>query len=235
MNQDSPRNDALDCPPIQSSLSAADIDGFFRSVGDAVTLELDLSNVSPDKRPLYTEEWPKERLAIPNSPFDFIGYHVVASRRASLSNKGQRAHKGLMLFDQKPSPVNEGYIQFTFGWIEEAIVQFTIFAPSNRRATDLMKWLQNLIVKYHDLYGFFRARGIDYLVFSERLEDALEKTESQELYTRSLQFVVRVQNLLTVEAKSLESIQLNLRMKDGGEIATYSLPTESSSPNLGAE
>ncbi len=227
MNQDSPRNDALDLPPFQSSLSAADIDGFFRSVGDAITFELDLSNVSAGKRPLYTEEWPKERLASPNAPFDFIGYHVVGTRRASLSNKGQRSHKGLMLFEQKPSPVNEGYIQFTFGWIEEAIVQFTIFGISNRRATDLMKWFQNLVVKYHNLYDFFRARGIDYLVFSERLEDAIEKTENQDLYTRRLQFVVRVQNLLTVEAKSFESIQFNLRMKEGGEVSTYSLPTES--------
>jgi hypothetical protein len=227
MNQDLPRLDALDLPPTQSSLPAADIDGFFRSVGEAITLELDLTNVAANRRPIYTEEWPKERLAKPNDPFDFIGYHVVGSRRASLSNRGQRAYKGLQLFNEEPSPVNEGYIRFTFGWLEEAIVQFTIFATSNRRSTDLMKWLQSLLIKYHNLYDFFKARGIDYLVFSERLEDAIEKTENQDLYTRRLQFVVRVPNLLTVEAKSFESIQFNLRMKDGGEVSTYSLPTES--------
>jgi hypothetical protein len=215
---------AFDLPLLRSSLPAVDIDGFFRAVGEAFTTELNLANVAEANRPLFLEEWPKERLAKPGIPFDFFGYHVVLSRRASTSNQGYRAAKGLTLIEQKPSRTNAGYTSFTFGWLEEAVVQFTVFAQSNRRATDLMKWFQALVTKYHTIYDYFKARGVNYFVFHQRLEDGIEKAENQDLYTRRLQYVVRVQNLLTLEAKSLESLQLNVGLRKDGEIDTITLP-----------
>jgi len=218
------KDGAFDLPFLRSSLPAVDIDGFFRAVGEAIKTELDLANVSNDKRPLYLEEWPKERLAKPGVPFDFFGYHVVLSRRASTSNQGYRAAKNVTLIEHKPSRVNAGYIEFTFGWLEEAVVQFTVFAQSNRRATDLMKWFQALVTKYHVIYDYFKARGVNHFVFHQRLEDGIEKAENQDLYTRRLQYVIRVQNLLTLEAKSLESLQLNVGTREDGEIVTMTLP-----------
>jgi hypothetical protein len=86
-----------------------------------------------------------------------------------------------------------------------------MFAPSNRRATDLMKFFQSVIEKYK-LADFFKAHGIHHFVFERRLEDTIEKTENQDLYTRRLQYTVRVQNLMTFEAKSLDSLHFNVGM-----------------------
>jgi hypothetical protein len=74
-----------------------------------------------------------------------------------------------------------------------------------------MKFFQSVIEKYK-LADFFKAHGIHHFVFERRLEDTIEKTENQDLYTRRLQYTVRVQNLMTFEAKSLDSLHFNVRM-----------------------
>src|ERR1035438_798999 len=109
-------------PQLWPSKPAVNVEGFFRAVGDAQKDYLDRFQIDPSVRPLYTEEWPKERLAEVGKPFDFIGFHVVRSQRASESNTEYKAFNGLRLAEQLPSEREAGYLNENYLWKEEAVV-----------------------------------------------------------------------------------------------------------------
>ena len=213
-------------PQLRSTYPAVNVEGFFRAVGLAQTDYLDRFKIDPDSRPLYTEEWPKERLALVGQPFDFIGFHVVRSQRSSTSNDSYIPANGIRLVEQQRDPAVADYIQEDYMWTEEAIVQFTIFSQSNTRASAVMSWFVALLLFYHH-QKWFQAYGVNYMVFQGRLEDTLEKSQNQDLYTRRVQFRVRVQNIFNLEAKTLETFTFNLGLKDGSSTTPISIPATS--------
>jgi hypothetical protein len=213
-------------PQLRSSKPAVNVEGFFRAVGDAQKDYLDRFQINEAERPLYTEEWPKERLAEVGKPFDFIGFHVVRSQRASNSNTEYRPANGLTLVETQPSEKEAGYLEENFMWTEEAVVQFTIFSQSNARATDVMQWFVALVL-YYAHTKFFFARGVNYLVYQGRLEDTIEKTQNQDLYTRRVQFRIKVQNIFNLEAKTLETFSFNIGLKGGSSTTSISIPATS--------
>ena len=68
------------------------------------------------------------------------------------------------------------------------------------------------MIEKYKLADFFKAHGLHHVVFERRLEDTIEKTENQDIYTRRLHYTIRVQNLMTFEAKSLDSLHINVGM-----------------------
>lgn len=111
-------------------------------------------------------------------------------------------------------------------WKEEAVVQFTIFSQSNARATAVMQWFVALVLFYaHN--KFFFARGVNYLVYQGRLEDTIEKTQDQDLYTRRVQFRITTQNIFNLEAKTLETFNFNIGLKGGSSTTSISIPVTS--------
>ena len=213
-------------PQLRSSKPAVNVEGFFRAVGDAQTDYLDRFQIDQALRPLYVEEWPKERLAEVGKPFDFIGFHVVRSQRASESNSAYTPFNGLRLAEQLPSEREAGYINENYLWKEEAVVQFTIFSQSNARATDVMQWFVSLVLFYaHN--KFFFAHGVNYLVYQGRLEDTIEKTQNQDLYTRRVQFRIVTQNIFNLESKTLETFSFNVGLKHGSSTTSISIPATS--------
>lgn len=201
-------------PQLRSTYPAETLDSFFRIAEMAQTDHLDRNHIALEARPLFVEEWPKERLAQAGKPFDFIGFHVVRSQRATNSNNGYVPFKGLRLVESEPSPENAGYLAENYMWEEDGVLQFTVFSQSNQRATDVARWLLSLILFYNH-NKFFAAYGFRNLVFQGRLEDTIEKTQDQDLYTRRIQFRVTSQNIFNLEAKTLETFTLNVGLNGG--------------------
>ena len=57
---------------------------------------------------------------------------------------------------------------------------------------------------------FFRARGVQYLVFNNRGEDTFSREFGQELYIRTLEYDVRLELLHSYETKDFESVGIQL-------------------------
>jgi hypothetical protein len=89
-----------------------------------------------------------------------------------------------------------------------------------------MQWFVSLVLFYaHN--KFFMARGVNYLVYQGRLEDTIEKTQNQDLYTRRVQFRIVTQNIFNLESKTLETFSFNVGLKHGSSTTSISIPATS--------
>lgn len=161
-------------------------------------------------KPVLVKEFPKTREGKFDDKFDVILYKVCGSRIASTSNGSPRRPTGLSLLRVVDHPSMAGYKQVMVGWQEEVSVEFTVLAKSNQRADELATWFHRMIMVYAHGMMFFKSRGINYLVFQERLEDSMTKDFGQELYKRPLRYNLRLDLQDTAAAKTWDSLSVRV-------------------------
>lgn len=202
----------LSPPRVRSSRPAADYTGFFQALKQAFDLHTKSTQVPDDWKPLLAEDYPKERTGAGfDHAFDVILFHVVEAAPAATSNDGSRRPQAPVLRETRKHPGKAGYHQLTFGWKEEALVQFTLCAKSNAQANRMVPWFQRFLMAYIYGYQFFASRGVEKFYFLRRLEDTTTQKYGQELYVRSLQYHVRLNFLDECEVKDLESVHITVR------------------------
>ncbi len=197
-------------PRLRSSLPAVDIQGFFKAVEDALKLHLASSKWPEGTKPTFVHSFPKARLIQPDDPFDVITFSVGGSEMAATSNDGSRIPRGPQIRDKVARKVKYGYDNVTMAWKEEVAVVFNIWSKSNRRADDMVNWFHRFMMKYGAIYKFFMARGVDRFQFVKRGRDEVENAEGQEVYKRSLVYMIRIEYVDVLEEKLLETINLNV-------------------------
>src|SRR3954471_8667380 len=111
---------------LRSSQPAVDIDGFFSSVDDALKLHLKQAHWPEGTSPTYVHQFPKERVAKADDPFDVISFHVGGALMAPSSNDGQRVPVAPSLREVKPNPGQLGYNTPSIAWKEMVEVVFEI-------------------------------------------------------------------------------------------------------------
>jgi hypothetical protein len=200
-------------PKLRSSQPAADHDGFFKIVGDIVTLHGEEQAV-PSAYPLkYVEEYPKSRESDGfDHAFDVILFRVVSSCPAPTNSAGT-AQQGLRRFESRPHPTKARYHLITEGWWEDTIVEFQILSKSNRSANQLAGWFHRGLFQYAYAMKYFQARGVEKFKFVGRLEDDVTKDYSQELQRRRLRYAFRLTFLMTYEAKDLEMLHVGIQQE----------------------
>jgi hypothetical protein len=197
-------------PRLRSSLPAVDIGGFFKAVDEALNLHLGSSKWPEGTKPVLVHSFPKERITKPDDPFDVITFSVGGSEMAATSNDGSRIPRGPTLRDKVVSKTKYGYDNVTVAWKEEVAVIFNIWSRSNRRADDMVNWFHRFMMKYGAVYKFFMARGVDRFQFVRRGRDEVENVEGQEIYKRSLVYMIRIEYVDVLEEKLLETVTLNV-------------------------
>lgn len=208
-------------PPLRSALPAVDLLGFLEAVQQALALHIKASGAPEGKAPLLVHDFPRTREGHIDTAFDLISFHVVSSERAGTDPSGRaRIPNGPQLRQDQKHPGKAGYRKETWAWTEDAVVQFTVWAKSNHRAEALANWFHRFMMTYTWVLKFFKARGIELLVFEKRVEDKVESREAQELYTRGLQYRLRIECLFTLEAKELEFIREQITNTTSGETDT---------------
>lgn len=193
-------------PPLRSSEPAADIQGFFKAVGEALDLHVKTAGAPDGIAPVYVHSFPKERLSKPGTPFDVITHHVSDGSMAATSNDGSRIPREPALRQRKPHPTKAGYNLCYQGWWEDVTAVFTIWSNSNENADELANWFHKFLMRYAYFYGFFKARGISQFRYVRRMEDTTEDREGQELYVRRLAYRFRLEYLDTFEERQLTDL-----------------------------
>lgn len=196
-------------PRMRSSLPAVDYDSFFVAVAEALKLYMDGERIPEKDRPLLVHEFPKTRNGEFDKSFEVILFRIVESTPAGTDPNGRdRKPKGPWLREVTSHPSKLHYQQVTFGWWENVIVEFTILAKSNRRASQLTLWFHRFMMRYAFGYKFFRARGVEDFRFVSRGEDTYNKSYGQELFERSLRYQARLEFLDVFDAKTLEVLEI---------------------------
>lgn len=197
-------------PRVRSSKPAVDYARFFQVLQEALDLYAKSTQVPDELKPLLVEDYPKNRQGKFDHSFDVITFSIVEAQPAAMSNDGSRRQQAPMLHDYRPHPTKAKYHLVTFGWKEEATIQFTVHAKSNARANELAAWFQRFLMAF--IYGvrYFASYGVEKFYFLRRLEDAVIEKYGQELYVRPIQYHVRLNFLDHVELKDLEFVQLDI-------------------------
>lgn len=197
-------------PPTMSSQPAVNHLTIFESFRAMFEYALASIQWPPADKPILVQEFPKEREGRFDHQFDVILYRVLHSETATVSNKGVVKPTGIAIRSVENHPEKAGYKRIVLGWQEMVTVEFTVLAKSNRRADELVTWLHRTIMLYAHGMKFFKARGVNYLVFKERLEDKMTKEYGQELYVRPLRYDLRLDLLDVADAKVLESVSITV-------------------------
>lgn len=211
---------------LRSAQPAADQDGFFKAVGEALVLHSKEQAIPSEWNLTYVEEYPKNKMGEFDHAFDAVLYRVVSSKPAGMDRTGNGViPKGLMRFNAGPHPTMARYHLVAEGWWENTTVEFQILSKSNATANQIAIWFHRFLMQYAHSMKFFMARGVQNFVFAERLEDDTTKDYGQELYRRRLRYSFRLAFLLNSEAKDLESIHVEARALTPGSNAAS--PVES--------
>lgn len=206
-------------PPLRSSQKAADIDGFFKLVDQALDLHIKTTGAPEGAVPVYVHSFPKERVGQKDQPFDVITHHVMEGGMAATSNDGSRVPRGPVLRDRRAHPEKDGYNLCVNGWWEDAAVVFTVWSRNSEVADRMTVWFHKFIMRYANFYDFFKARGVQQFRFVKRLEDGVEDREGQELHHRRLVYSFRIEYLDTFEERQLTSVSVNVKGCDPVELS----------------
>lgn len=211
--------DGFSLPPSRSSLPVVDYDGFFDIVTEAMQLHMDSQQLAEDRRPILVREYPKERLAEMDKGQEFISYaiHHVSMGGTATDGVGRVPRKPV-LRESVSSPDKSFYVRETYGWWENVVVEFTIWAKSELRASQLALWFHRFMMRYGTVLEFFRARGVQNFRFEERLADRFHQETGQELSTRCLRYSIRIEFLETYEKKTLEVVNVQVPESEPIEI-----------------
>jgi hypothetical protein len=200
-------------PPLRSSKPAADINGFFQIVGQALVEFIKTEGAPEGTVPVYVETFPKERLSEPDTAFDVILFHVVSGEMAPTSNDGATVPRSPMLRNVARIPSQAGYNLAQYGWWENYTVEFEVWSKSNSVANSLAVWFHRFLIRYAYYYKFFEAFGVQQFKFAGRQEDKSDEKENQELQIRRLRYSFRLEFLDTFTERQLTDLTLNFTIK----------------------
>jgi hypothetical protein len=194
---------------------------FFDAVESALKLHEDSTRMPDTLRPVFIEDYPKEREGKFDNSLDVILWAVDASTMAPNSNDGGRIPNGIMMLGQQSCPDKAGYLTQTWGWRELMTARFTVYAKSNERVNELTAWFHRMMMIYAFGYKFFQARGVTYFKFLKRERDELSTDFGQTLYRTHLLYQVRLDLRNAYEAKTLDTAEVSLGMRRGGEVEAF--------------
>lgn len=214
----------------RSILPSVDWSTFFKAVNDCFNLHLQTYGPPGEKKPIFTADYPKENNGNFTTGFDVISYSILQSVRAATdpSNK-RRVPKGPTLRESRPHPTKERYSLVTFGWWEMMVPRFTITSLSRDRADEVTMWFHKMMMRYIFDLSFFKNHGVQYMTFKERGPDTFSKAYGQELYSRTLDYNVRLELLVPYEVKDLESINIQIG-DDGPDVTNIDLDEQYTIP-----
>jgi hypothetical protein len=194
----------------RTSLPAVHWSSFFEAVNKAFELHIASAGPPGQKAPVLVAEFPKTNEGKFDTSFDVILFHVVRSVRAPSDPHGRRIPKGPTPRETMPHPDKARYLLVTFGWWEMMTVRFTVYSQSRTRADQLTEWFHSMMMRYCFSLGFFKERGVHYMIFDGRGEDKFSREFGQELYTRTLDYDARLELLQNFEVKGLESLAIEI-------------------------
>src|SRR5665213_807694 len=190
----------------RTPLPSVDWSGFFAAVNEAFILHLASQGPPGQKAPVFVATYPKDNLGNFKSDFDVILFDNNGCVRAATDPSGGRRYpKGPNPRETKPHPTKDRYSIVTLGWWEMMDAQFQIVSLSHDRANELVDWFHWMMMQYTGL-GFFKDRGVHYLTFESRGPEEFSRAFGQEMYTRKLNYNVRLELLQNFEVKDLESV-----------------------------
>lgn len=112
--------------------------------------------------------------------------------------------------EERNDPDNPGYKLGSVGYFHDNIIRFTCWGQTNKRANELAQWFEDLMDEYA---WYFKAEGVDRVLFSGRNADISENIEGNKWYGRPIDYFVRTEKIKVFSEKTIEKIVLSIVTK----------------------
>jgi hypothetical protein len=191
---------------LRTPYPAQDVDGFFRLVGQALKACQESEGV---QNPIvYTEDMPEADDNITGEVISYClkqrkpGHFEQGGQGRAMANNRTRARKK-MFREAFDDPDHAGLKIYTFGKEFDNIVEFKLWARTNKTANARAMWFENFMEEYT---WYFRASGIKLITYEGRDADIQISPENRKLVCRPLLFYVRTEQITTVKEYNLRSL-----------------------------
>jgi len=104
-------------------------------------------------------------------------------------------------------PSEPGYRYVVYGYWYDNIVRFTCWARTNKTANKRAEWFEDMM---HEYSWWFKAQGVDRVLFYERQPDLTVVIDGNKWYGRPFDYFVRTEKLRVFKEKQLEEIIIKL-------------------------
>ncbi len=112
--------------------------------------------------------------------------------------------------EEADDPENPGYKVGAVGYWHDNIIRFTCWANTNKRANELAQWFEDMMDEY---MWYFKAEGINRMLFWGRSADSTENIDGNKWYGRPIDYFVRTEKIKVFSEKTIEKIVLSIVTK----------------------
>lgn len=195
-------------PPLRSSQPAVDLPGFFHLVETCMGIFIKTEGQADQVKPTLVHEFPKQRLAKTDDPFNVITYKVSNGEMAATMKDGSKPRSPKQRNSVTHPTLGKNYALKTFGHWEMYQAEFCIWSKSSRNAFLMADWFHTFMMKYAFLYKVFFSRGVQVFRFVKRADDEVDHSFGQELYKCRLTYEFRLEKLLFAEERVLTDLDV---------------------------
>lgn len=195
-------------PPLRSSQPAVDLAGFFDLVEKAMANYIKSEYKADQVIPLLVHEFPKERLAKPDTPFDIITYKIKQAEMSPTMKDGSKPRSPRQRQSVTHPTLGTNYQFVTNAWWEDVQAEFCIWSKSSRNSFLIGDWFHLFMMKFAFTYKLFFSRGIQNFKFVSRSDDEVDQSFGQELYKVRLTYAFRIEKFTFVEQRLLTDLDI---------------------------
>jgi hypothetical protein len=188
---------------------AKSLDDFIALTKESIEAKEHVDNTPEENKILFTAEYPPTELETVT-----VSYSLL--RREPASTSGGR-HFNQQRQEWKPhvreiidDPNNPGYKLIILGQKFENIVQFIIWAKTNKEANKRATWFEDLMREYA---WFIKYKGVNEFYMLERGEDIILDIDQQRVVGRPFHFYVRTEKLTYLSEPTIRRVMLELGIK----------------------
>ena len=193
-------------PRLRTPFPAKDVDGFFRLVGQALQAQQEAEGV---QNPIvYTEDMPETDDNITSEVITYCvkgrkpGHVQQVGQGGAMRDRIQRSRKKRFR-EAYDDPENPGLKIYTYGQEFDNIVEFKIWARTNKTANARAMWFENFMEQW---CWYFEASGVKTIHYEGRDEDIHLSPENRKLVCRPPVYYVRTEKVSVVKEYSLRSL-----------------------------
>jgi len=191
---------------LRSPMPAADIDDFFRLVGQALKRQQEIDGAKKDI--FFTEEFPEKD---DNIKGEVITYSILQrlpgtferqTVGGAMSESNVRQRRKLFR-ESIIDPDHPGSCIYTYGQWFDNRVQFNIIAQTNKTANARALWFEDFMDSWT---WFFEASGVGRIRYEGRGEDIIITPDNRKIAIRPMIYYVHTEKITVVREHMLRSL-----------------------------
>lgn len=171
----------------------------------------------------FTSEWPtgNDPNVIPLPAITYELFHRVPSKSMKTIKPRNMGYV--------PDPDVPGGIIWHWSMWFDCLVDFGIWAKTNREAEDLKRRFEDMMMIYA---GQFKKQGVSEILFISEMKPTVSTKWRQDIPHRALRYFVRIERIIPVRSDTLQKISAEITVDGNPGVLEVDVPSDEASQFL---